>query len=156
MRDGMYQRAMEVYGQMLQAGHEPNNFTYSVLINGLGFAGKAEAAHKLLNIMLKHGYKPNVITYTALLGGYEKLGRLSNVLEVYKEMQDAGIEPTPITYRVLCQAFYRAGKWDEGQKFEEKLQNLLSSDVGAAVMEETKRSSCKEILETLESLAVLN
>lgn len=156
MRDGMYQKAMEVYGEMLQAGHEPNNFTYSVLINGLGFAGKAEAAHKLLNIMLKHGYKPNVITYTALLGGYEKLGRLSNVVEVYKEMQDAGIEPTPITYRVLSQAFYRAGKWDEGQKLEEKMQDLLSSDIGTAVMEETRLSSCREILETLENLAVLD
>lgn len=156
MRDGMYQKAMEVYGQMLEAGHEPNNFTYSVLINGLGFAGKAEAAHKLLGIMLKHGYKPNVITYTALLGGYEKLGKLSNVIEVYKEMQENGIEPTPITYRVLSQAFYRAGKTEEGKSFEEKLQDLISSDVGAAVMEETKRSSCKEILQTLEDLAVLD
>ncbi|MCO5552471.1 hypothetical protein L7F22_005983 [Adiantum nelumboides] len=155
MRDGMYQRAMEVYGQMLQAGHEPNNFTYSVLINGLGFAGKAEAAHKLLGIMLKHGYKPNVITYTALLGGYEKLGKISNVMEVYKEMQDAGIEPTPITFRVLSQAFYRAGKWNEGKEFEEKMHKLIESDVGATVMEETKRASCKEILETLEDLAVL-
>ncbi|KAH7438745.1 hypothetical protein KP509_04G029600 [Ceratopteris richardii] len=155
MRDGMYQRAMEVYGQMLQAGHEPNNFTYSVLINGLGLAGKAEAAHKLLGIMHKHGYKPNVITYTALIGGYEKLGKIANVIEVYKEMQEAGIEPTPITYRVLSQAFYRAGKWDEGKNFEEKMQNLISSDIGSTVMEDTRRSSCKEILEMLEGLAVL-
>lgn len=156
MREGMYQRAMEVYGQMLQAGHEPNNFTYSVLINGLGIAGKAEAGHKLLSIMLKHGYQPNVITYTALIGGYEKLGKLSNALEVFKEMQAAGIEPTPITYRILSHAYYRAGRWDQGRNMEQKLQELMSSDIGARVMEENRISNCREILKTLEDLAVLD
>lgn len=156
MRDGMYRRAMEVYGEMLQSGHEPNNFTYSVLINGLGIAGKAEAGHKLLNIMLKHGYQPNVITYTALLGGYERIGRLSNVIDVYKEMQAAGIEPTPITYRVLSQAFYRAGRWDEGKKMEGKLQELISSDVGARIMEENRVMTCKEFLSILEDLAIVD
>lgn len=83
---GNVKAALDVYGEILGAGFEPDVVTHSALMDGLCKNGHLHDAVKYICVE-----KANEVLYTVLIDGTCKGGKLGEVFRVFREMTDAGL-----------------------------------------------------------------
>jgi pentatricopeptide repeat protein len=70
--------AIEVLTAMIENGCQPNETTYTLLIEGIGFSGSRAQAMELANSL----YSMNAISE----GSYKRLNKVFPLLDVYKDL----------------------------------------------------------------------
>ncbi|XP_058203758.1 pentatricopeptide repeat-containing protein At3g22470, mitochondrial-like isoform X3 [Rhododendron vialii] len=113
-RDGFFRNrkigeAIKVFRSMQDQGIVPNNFIYSILINGMCKAGKIEDARKLFNSILANGLKPNVQLYNTMICGLCEVALLDEAEELLLQMDKDGCPPNDLTFNVVVRAFLKRG-----------------------------------------------
>ena len=85
-RQGQWQKALSILGEMQQRGLEPNVITYNALISACEKGHNAEKAMELFVEMHQRGLEPNVITYTTLISACAKDHNAEKAMELFTEM----------------------------------------------------------------------
>lgn len=96
-------------------------FTYSLVIEGLGKAGRWEEATKVLHEMKRKGVWPSVGCYSSAINALGKAGRAREALELLEEMKEevgegereGGVRPNAVVYTAAIDACARKGMVEE-------------------------------------------
>ncbi|CAD8078724.1 unnamed protein product [Paramecium sonneborni] len=93
-----------------QYGIFPDNFTYSILVNGIktNHSNRDELlrAISLLEQIQETGqFKPDEILYNSLIDACVKFNEIQKGMELFKEMITKQIEPSSVTYGILIKAY---------------------------------------------------
>jgi len=94
-RRGDLGAALDLFGDMVAKGLQPNEITYNVLI---AKAPSIKRALEIRNEMLEKGLEPNEFTYNTLIA---KAPSFQRAQELHDEMVAMGKEPDEITYNTL-------------------------------------------------------
>ncbi|XP_057429894.1 pentatricopeptide repeat-containing protein At4g16390, chloroplastic-like [Lotus japonicus] len=91
---GNADEAMKIFADMKSSGDcQPDNFTYTSLINMYSCMGKVTEAEALLNEMIRCGFEPNILALTSLVHLYGKAKRADDVVKIFNQLLDLGISP---------------------------------------------------------------
>ncbi|CAH9140318.1 unnamed protein product [Cuscuta epithymum] len=113
-REGLLDKALEIFDQMPTHNVARNVFSYTAIINAFGRNGQYETSLRLLEKMKMEKVVPNILTYNTVInscarGGYEWEGLLS----LFAEMRHEGVLPDLVTYNTLLSACAIRGLYDE-------------------------------------------
>jgi pentatricopeptide repeat domain-containing protein 1 len=129
--------AWRFYDEMLRNDLTPDNFTYSIMINGIKSNNtNKEELIKTINLLEKlekmgDHFQPDEILYNSLIDACVKFNEINKALCLFEEMKKRNIEPSAITYGILIKAFGKMNDLVKAFKiFEQiKLNNLKINDV---------------------------
>ncbi|XP_019153086.1 PREDICTED: pentatricopeptide repeat-containing protein At1g74850, chloroplastic [Ipomoea nil] len=115
-REGLLDKAMEIFDEMPAHSVARTVFSYTAIINAFGRNGQYQTSLQLLDKMKKEKVVPNILTYNTVInscarGGYEWEGLLS----LFAEMRHEGIQPDLVTYNTLLSACANRGLDDEAE-----------------------------------------
>ncbi|CAD8168911.1 unnamed protein product [Paramecium octaurelia] len=93
-----------------QYGIFPDNFTYSILVNGIktNHSNRDELlrAITLLEQIQETGqFKPDEILYNSLIDACVKFNEIQKGMELFREMKNKQIDPSSVTYGILIKAY---------------------------------------------------
>lgn len=102
---GAWQRAVQLFDQMLQYQIKPDVVSCTALITALGADGQWKRGSQVVDWMLRSGVKPNVRTYTALITAMGNAQKWDLALDLIKRMKTpqawGSVEPNAYTYSAL-------------------------------------------------------
>ena len=102
---GAWQRAVQLFDQMLQYQIKPDVVSCTALITALGADGQWKRGSQVVDWMLRSGVKPNVRTYTALITAMGNAQKWDLALDLIKRMKTpqawGTVEPNAYTYSAL-------------------------------------------------------
>ena len=105
---GAWQRAVQLFDQMLQYQIKPDVVSCTALITALGADGQWKRGSQVVDWMLRSGVKPNVRTYTALITAMGNAQKWDLALDLIKRMKTpqawGTVEPNAYTYSALLKA----------------------------------------------------
>ncbi|CAM8907128.1 unnamed protein product [Rhodiola kirilowii] len=116
-KDGLIDRAMELFLEMKKKEISPDVITYNIVIGGLCRAGKWEEAQAMYGEMLHHGLEPSVVTFTVLINALGKMGKGKEARELFLVMIQTGQMPNVVTYTTLMDCIYNEGNIEELKEF---------------------------------------
>ncbi|XP_057833541.2 pentatricopeptide repeat-containing protein At1g73400, mitochondrial [Cryptomeria japonica] len=119
-------KAMEILNEMIDVGHDPDNFTYNTLLDALSTDGHVGEALKFFNFMKEKGCAqsvPTAKTYSILIVAFSQLGRIEEALGLLSEMRDSGCLPDVPTYTEMIEGFCSAGKLEEAFKLLDEMRD---------------------------------
>ncbi|MQL90212.1 hypothetical protein Taro_022802 [Colocasia esculenta] len=118
---------------------EKNVLTWTVMIAGLAFHGRGEAAIKMLEAMLDAGISPNAVTFTCLLSACCHAGLVDEGLLLFEMMSSRfGMAPGIQHYGCVVDLLGRVGMVGEARSFVRNLP--IPPD---AVLWRTLLAACK-------------
>lgn len=104
-REGMLDKASELFEDMPLNDVEWNVYSFTALINAYGRNGQHEASLHLLTRMKREKVTPNLITYNTVINACAKGGlEWEGLLGLFAQMRHEGIQPDIITYNTLLSA----------------------------------------------------
>ena len=107
-REGMLDKASELFEDMPLNDVEWNVYSFTALINAYGRNGQHEASLHLLARMKREKVTPNLITYNTVINASAKGGlQWEGLLGLFAQMRHEGIQPDIITYNTLLSACSR-------------------------------------------------
>lgn len=107
-REGMLDKASELFEEMPMSDVEWNVYSFTALINAYGRNGQHEASLHLLARMKREMVTPNLITYNTVINACAKGGLdWEGLLGLFAQMRHEGIQPDIITYNTLLSACSR-------------------------------------------------
>ncbi|CAM6120304.1 unnamed protein product [Calypogeia fissa] len=113
-REGMLDRAAELFEEMPNNDVDWNVYSFTALINAYGRNGQHEASLHLLARMKRERVTPNLITYNTVINACAKGGlEWEGLLGLFAQMRHEGIQPDIITYNTLLSACSSRGLVDE-------------------------------------------
>ncbi|KAL6073169.1 Chlororespiratory reduction 2 [Balamuthia mandrillaris] len=86
-RHGHAKEALELFGQMEQAGVSPDPFTFTSVLKACGSIADLETGKRVHAQLLRRGLLPNVRLSTALISMYGKCGRMDKARAVFQRMK---------------------------------------------------------------------
>lgn len=102
---GAWQRAVQLFDQMLEFQIKPDVVSCTALITALGADGQWKRGSQVIDWMLSSGVKPNVRTYTALITAMGNAQQWELALDLIKRMKApqawGSVEPNAYTYSAL-------------------------------------------------------
>lgn len=102
---GAWQRAVQLFDQMLEYQIKPDVVSCTALITALGADGQWKRGSQVIDWMLSSGVKPNVRTYTALITAMGNAQQWDLALDLIKRMKApqawGSVEPNAYTYSAL-------------------------------------------------------
>ncbi|CAM8901608.1 unnamed protein product [Rhodiola kirilowii] len=116
-KDGLIDKAKELFLEMKKKDISPNVITYTMVIDGLCRAGKWEEAQAMYGEMLHHGLQPSVVTFTVLINALAKMGKGKEARELFLLMIQTGQMPNVVTYTTLMDCIYNEGNIEELKEF---------------------------------------
>ncbi|CAD8172285.1 unnamed protein product [Paramecium octaurelia] len=114
-----------------QYGIFPDNFTYSILVNGIktNHSNRDELlrAISLLEQIQETGqFKPDEILYNSLIDACVKFNEIQKGMQLFKEMKNKSIEPSSVTYGILIKAYGKMNDLNGAfRMFEEMKQKKI-------------------------------
>ncbi|KAJ8452385.1 hypothetical protein Cgig2_006190 [Carnegiea gigantea] len=115
-REGLLEKAHEVFDQMPIHNVPRTVFSYTALIHAYGRNGKYETALELLNKMKRERVAPNILTYNSVINSCARGGLAwEELLGLFAEIRHEGIQPDIITYNTLLSACASRGLGDEAE-----------------------------------------
>ncbi|KNA12516.1 hypothetical protein SOVF_125200 isoform A [Spinacia oleracea] len=115
-REGLLEKAHEVFDDMPVHNVPRSVFSYTALINAYGRNGRYETALELLNRMKKERVAPNILTYNTVINSCARGGLdWEELLGLFAEMRHEGIQPDIVTYNTLLSACANRGLGDEAE-----------------------------------------
>lgn len=119
-----------VYQQMLADGHQPDAFTYNILMYTKYRLGKLGQFHRLLDEMGRSGFPPDFHTFNILLHILGKGDKPAAAVDLLNHMKDVGIEPNVLHFTTLIDGLSRAGNMDACKYFfDEMIKQGCEPDV---------------------------
>jgi len=113
-REGMLDKASELFEEMPSNDVEWNVYSFTALINAYGRNGQYEASLHLLARMKRERVTPNLITYNTVINACAKGGLdWEGLLGLFAQMRHEGIQPDIITYNTLLSACSSRGLVEE-------------------------------------------
>jgi len=110
-RQCLYQRGMQVFAMMEEAGTPPSNFTLSILVKLANRGRKLEKAFELCReVPQKNNFRLNVHVYNNLIQGCILHKDLGRAVEVLASMLKEGVRPDTRTYTLLLQGHVNVGE----------------------------------------------
>ncbi|CAM8907125.1 unnamed protein product [Rhodiola kirilowii] len=116
-KDGLIDKAKELFLEMKKKDISPNVITYNILIGGLCRAGKWEEAQAMSHTMLDQGLEPSVVTFNVLINAIAKMGKGKEARELFLLMIQTGQMPNVVTYNTLMDCIYNEGNIEELKEF---------------------------------------
>ncbi|EYU39754.1 hypothetical protein MIMGU_mgv1a001778mg [Erythranthe guttata] len=93
------------------SGHEPDAFTYRILIQGCCKSYRINEAVKIFSEMQYNGIKTETVVYNSLLDGLLKSRKLVEACNLFEKMaDDDGARATCWTYNILIDGLYKNGR----------------------------------------------
>ncbi|KZV51698.1 pentatricopeptide repeat-containing protein-like [Dorcoceras hygrometricum] len=93
------------------SGHEPDAYTYQILIQGCSKSYRTNDACKIFNEMQCNGIRAGTTVYNSLLNGLLKSRRLMEACNLFETMvDDDGVRASCWTYNILIDGLYRNGR----------------------------------------------
>ncbi|CAI5469683.1 unnamed protein product [Closterium sp. Yama58-4] len=104
-REGMLDRAQELFEEMPEHGVEWNVYSFTALINAYGRNGMFERSLDLLARMKREGVAANSITYNTVLHACAK-GAIpwDGLVDIFAKMRQEGVQPDIVTFNTLLAA----------------------------------------------------
>ncbi|CAI6004640.1 unnamed protein product [Closterium sp. NIES-64] len=104
-REGMLDRAQELFEEMPEHGVEWNVYSFTALINAYGRNGMYERSLDLLARMKREGVAANSITYNTVLHACAK-GAIpwDALVDIFAKMRQDGVQPDIVTFNTLLAA----------------------------------------------------
>ncbi|CAM8901605.1 unnamed protein product [Rhodiola kirilowii] len=116
-KDGLIDKAKELFLEMKKKDIRPNVITYTMVIDGLCRADKWEEAQAMFHEMLDQGLSPDVFTFNVLINALAKMGKCKEAMELLIFMIQGGQMPDVVTYNSLMDCIYNEGKIEELKEF---------------------------------------
>ncbi|KAK4480216.1 hypothetical protein RD792_013278 [Penstemon davidsonii] len=93
------------------SGHEPDMFTYRILIQGCCKSYYINEAMKIFNEMEYNGIRADTVVYNSLLDGLLKSRKLIEACNLFEKMvDDGGARASCWTYNILIDGLYKNGR----------------------------------------------
>jgi pentatricopeptide repeat protein len=108
---------------MTQRNIQPNERSYSSLIQLSFESGNVEAALSIVDHMKKIDIKPTEITYSLVLHGLGRSGELEKVDRVLQVMKSEDMRPNVVTMSSLIDSFGRLGHFEKALFLFKEMQN---------------------------------
>ncbi|KAG8037206.1 hypothetical protein GUJ93_ZPchr0020g33587 [Zizania palustris] len=122
-------KAEKVLQQMLDAGVQPDNITYSSLINGYSSLGMWKESVRTFKDMSNCGLTPCVISCNSFMHALCKRGRIKEAKDIFDSMVKNGPKPNVACYSVLLHGYATQGCFaDVGNMFNLMESNGITPD----------------------------
>ncbi|KAK6144946.1 hypothetical protein DH2020_021766 [Rehmannia glutinosa] len=93
------------------SGHEPDAFTYRILIQGCSKSYRINDAMKIFSEMQYNGVRAETVVYNSLLDGLLKSRKLTEACNLFEKMvDDDGVRASCWTYNILIDGLYKNGR----------------------------------------------
>ncbi|KAG9134934.1 hypothetical protein Leryth_001176 [Lithospermum erythrorhizon] len=92
------------------SGHEPDEFTYRIIIQGCSSSYLISEALKIFNEMQYNGFRPNILVYNSILNGLFKSRKLMEACSLFEKMVDEGVRATCWTYNIVIDGLFKNGR----------------------------------------------
>ncbi|KAL6504024.1 hypothetical protein OROGR_025947 [Orobanche gracilis] len=90
------------------SGHEPDAFTYRILIQGCSKSYRINDAMKIFGEMQYNGIRVDTLVYNSLLDGLLKSKKLIEACNLFEKMtDDDGVRASSWTYNILIDGLYK-------------------------------------------------
>lgn len=117
-KDGSPKDALALYDAMVENDILPDNYTYTILINGFCNHGKLVLAMYILNIMIQRKIFPVHVAYTCIMDGLLKNGHQKAAFYLFQEMtmnsknndNRKRITPDVATFNTMIDGYSKAGQ----------------------------------------------
>jgi pentatricopeptide repeat protein len=126
-RKGQLDLAEEVMRTcMVEDNVEPNEQTYSILIDYRVNAGELEKAWSLFQEMEGNGLRPDAFIYGRLMTAFKGAGRWLSAMKTLSRMEEEGIRPNRHVYNIAIDTF---GKHRKAEKAREIFVKMRSEGI---------------------------
>ncbi|KAL3650088.1 hypothetical protein CASFOL_006491 [Castilleja foliolosa] len=97
------------------SGHEPDSFTYRILIQGCSKSYRINEAMKIFSEMQYNSVRAETVVYNSLLDGLLKSRKLIEACNLFEKMvDDDGVQASCWTYNILIDGLYKNGRAEAG------------------------------------------
>nr|XP_016504189.1 PREDICTED: putative pentatricopeptide repeat-containing protein At1g12700, mitochondrial [Nicotiana tabacum] len=103
---------------------EPDEFMYSIIMNGLSKRGHTQKTFDLLRVMEQGSTKPNAYIYSIVIDALCKDRMLDAAISLFEEMKQKGIPPNVVTYSSLIDGLCKLGQWEKVRTLFFEMVNL--------------------------------
>ncbi|KAG8044684.1 hypothetical protein GUJ93_ZPchr0077g7055 [Zizania palustris] len=130
-------KAEKVLQQMLDAGVQPDNITYSSLINGYSSLGMWKESGcfadvgNMFNLMESNGITPDHHVFNILINAFARRGMMDKAILIFEDMRKKGVNPNVCTYSTLISAYCRMGPLYHGYlvKANELISEMMNKGI---------------------------
>jgi len=113
---------------------EPDQYTFTELINVYGLSLSPERAQDMLQLMKKSGLKPDIVTYTSVINAWAKSNSIEQMIRCFEEMEDYELEPNVRTYTIILNALKESNLPDLKLRAEKVFLDMKTRNVKANVV----------------------
>ena len=146
-RDGRWESALSLLGEMRTAGIAPDAISYNAAISACATASNTSGrdATSLLDEMRDAGLKPTVVSFGAAIGACERGLRWERALSLLDEMRREGVPPDMSCFREAMQVLVAApGKLNAAFVLLRRVQDDTSFSLESRyVIHHTLLSACR-------------
>lgn len=123
IRRDEFEKAVDIFEEMIRAGHSPGPYLAALLIYRLGTARRPSFAAKVFSLLPENLI--DVATYTSLMSVYFSVGAPEKAMKVYEEMREKGISPSSGTYDLLLVCLEKSGRLSEAGTYRKEKKRWL-------------------------------
>jgi pentatricopeptide repeat protein len=106
VKAGQYEKMMELFQQMQQAGMSPNRFTFLPALNACASSRAIEKGRCVHEEIIQSGYESDVIVGSSLIDMYAKCGSMEDAHRVFNRMPTQNV----ISWTSMIQGYVRCGE----------------------------------------------
>ncbi|KAH6757514.1 Tetratricopeptide repeat superfamily protein [Perilla frutescens var. hirtella] len=109
---GKVKDALVVWEELkASSGHEPDEFTYRILIQGCSKSYRVNDAMRIFTEMQYNSIRAGTVVYNSLLDGLMKSRKLMEACNLFEKMvDDDGVRASCWTYNILIHGLYKNGR----------------------------------------------
>ncbi|KFK30692.1 hypothetical protein AALP_AA6G015300 [Arabis alpina] len=111
---GRVKDALIVWDELKVSGHEPDNSTYRILIQGCCKSYRMDDAMRIFGEMQYNGFVPDTILYNSLLDGTLKARKIVEACQMFEKMVQEGVRASCWTYNILIDGLFRNERAEAG------------------------------------------
>ncbi|KAI9110589.1 hypothetical protein K1719_018455 [Acacia pycnantha] len=138
-----------------------DEYTCSILLDGLCRAGMVEKAKEILAKLTESGFIPSKIVYNVLVNAYCQEGNIEKAILTIEQMGERGLEANYVTFNILINKFFEIKDVDQAESWLKKMAekgvspsletyNILINGYGCM----NQFDKCFQILEEMEKTGI--
>uniref|UniRef100_A0A2P2IR31 Pentatricopeptide repeat-containing protein n=1 Tax=Rhizophora mucronata TaxID=61149 RepID=A0A2P2IR31_RHIMU len=117
---GCYQRALDIYDDMIVAALKPNAATFASILSACSQLAALEKGKQIHNMMMEVGLGNNEVVMGALLDMYSKCGAIDEALSVFYKLPERDL----VSWTSMINAYGLHGQALEALKLFSQMQQL--------------------------------
>ena len=112
-KSGDAQRGRRLLARMKEAGVQPDEVTYLILINGYGRRGELARCKEMFEEMKERGVRVKATVFNSLMDAWGSGGDVEGAMRWMKVMEGMNVVPDVSTYTILIENCRRSGRTAE-------------------------------------------